>query len=271
MPIYMDRHFVEGATHHAVANAHGKDLAAQRQHGVKFLTYWFDEARCTAFCLVDAPNKEAIQNAHNEAHGLVPNEIIEVDPGVVEAFLGRVKDPPAGAIAPVPIDSAFRAIMFTDLMDSTAMTIRLGEMKAMHLLRVHNTFVRTALHAHSGREVKHLGDGVMAAFTSATKAIDCAIAMQNTFASYNAEGGETPLRIRIGLNAGEPVAEDNDLFGATVQLGARICAHAKPDQILAAAVVVEEYPGAKSLFTQMTMMTPKGFDQPVEVYDVHWR
>jgi Nickel responsive protein SCO4226-like len=84
---------------HTIANAHEKDLAVQRKYGVNFLTYWFDEARSTAFCLVEAPTKEAIRMAHDEAHGAVPNEIIEVDPTVVEAFLGRVKDP-------LPTDSA---------------------------------------------------------------------------------------------------------------------------------------------------------------------
>ncbi len=75
----------------------------ESKYGVRFITYWFDEARSTAFCLVDAPNKEAIQRAHDEAHGKIPSEIIEVDPAVVEAFLGRVKDPlPAASGGQLP-------------------------------------------------------------------------------------------------------------------------------------------------------------------------
>ena len=125
--------------------------------------------------LVKAPTKEAIQKAHDEAHGAVPNEIIEVDPTVVEAFLGRVKDPPPADSAAatgsyVPRDAALRVIMFTDLKDSTAMTTRLGETKALHLLRIHNTFTRNALREHAGREVKHLGDGIMASFASIVQA-----------------------------------------------------------------------------------------------------
>jgi hypothetical protein len=111
MPIYMDRHYVEGATRHAITNAHERDLETQSKHGVHFLTYWFDEARCTAFCLVEAPHKEAIQKTHAEAHGAIPNEIIEVDPTVVEAFLGRIKDPPttesAAAGSHVPLMRPF--------------------------------------------------------------------------------------------------------------------------------------------------------------------
>jgi class 3 adenylate cyclase len=213
MPIYMDRH----------TNAHEKDLATESKYGVHFLTYWFDEARCTAFCLVNAPNREAIQKAHDEAHGNIPSEIVEVDPTVVEASLGRVKDPPTTAAGgQVPLDAALRTIMFTDLKDSTAMTTRLGEAKALHLLHVHNALTRNALRDYAGREGKHLGDGIMASFASIRQARECAIAIQRAFAAHNARNAETPLHLRIGLSVGEPVEDDNDLFGTTVQLAARL-------------------------------------------------
>ncbi len=275
MPIYMDRHYIEGATRHAIANAHEKDLETQGKYGVHFLTYWFDEARCTAFCLVEAPDVESIKRTHDEAHGDVPHEIIEVDPAVVEAFLGRVKDPPgakpAGATGVARLDPAFRAVMFTDLEDSTAMTVRLGDAKALHLLHIHNAMTRNALREHEGREVKHLGDGIMASFASIAQAIDCAIAIQKSFSAYSADHAEAPLHLRIGLSAGEPVEEDNDLFGATVQLAARICAHARPDQILAAEIIVEHYPGGRSMFSEVDQITPKGFDHPMPVYEVAWQ
>ena len=153
MPIYMDRHNTVDATREVIAAAHEKDLAIQGKYGVRFITYWVDEVRSNVFCLVDAPNKETLQKAHDEAHGGVANEIIEVDPAVVEAFLGRVTDPPpieSGGRA--QLDSASRAIMFTDLQDSTAMTTRLGEAKAMELLHIHNSLTRNALREHTGRE-----------------------------------------------------------------------------------------------------------------------
>ena len=275
MPIYMDRHYIEGATHHAIANAHEKDLKAQGRHGVHFLTYWFDEARSTAFCLVEAPDLASIKRTHDEAHGDVPNEIIEVDPAVVDAFLGRVKDPPAAkgiqAANTAPIDSAFRAIMFTDLMDSTAMTQRLGDAKALHWLHVHNAMTRNALRNHEGREVKHLGDGIMSSFASIEQSIHCAIAIQNSFAAYNAEHEEAPMHLRIGLDAGEPVEEDNDLFGATVQMAARVCAYANADQILAAQAIADNFPGDRSIFREVDRFTPKGLDQSIAVFEVVWR
>ena len=272
MPIFMDRHYIEGATQHAIANAHLKDLKAEAKYGVRFLTYWFDEAKSTAFCLVEAPDADSIKRTHDEAHGDVPHEIIEVDPAVVEAFLGRVTDPPPvkrdDAADLPPIDSAFRAIMFTDLRDSTAMTQRLGDAGALHWLHVHNALTRNALRDHDGREVKHLGDGVMASFASIERSIRCAIAIQSAFADYNEGHLDAPLHLRIGLDAGEPVQEGNDLFGATVQMAARICAHAKPDQILVAEAVVDHYRGDRAIFRPAAPFTPKGVEQPIAVYDV---
>jgi hypothetical protein len=158
MPIYMDRHNTEGLTREDIVASHVKDLAIQGQYGVRFITYWHDEATAKAFCLVEAPNKDALQRVHDEAHGGIANEIIEVDPAVVEAFLGRVTDPfPTDTGSPAPLDSASRAIMFTDLQDSTGMTERLGDAKAMELLHTHDSLTRKALREYTGREVKHLG------------------------------------------------------------------------------------------------------------------
>lgn len=273
MPVYMDRHYVEGATRHAVADAHQKDLALQDKYNVKFLTYWFDEMRCTAFCLIEAPNRDTIERAHDEAHGLVPNEIIEVDPAVVDAFLGRIKDPPATSPEKsegTRVDPGFRAIMFTDLKDSTRMTTLYGDAKALHLLHVHNALTRNSLNAHRGREIKHTGDGIMASFASVPDAVECAIAIQKAFAAYNQEHAEAPLYLRIGMSAGEPIEEHGDLFGKAVQLAARLCAHAEPAQILIDQVVLDQWSGKQLPFADLGEVTPKGFAYAVRVYEVQW-
>jgi class 3 adenylate cyclase len=271
MPIYMDRHNTVDATREVIAAAHEKDLAIQGKYGVRFITYWVDEVRSNVFCLVDAPNKETLQKAHDEAHGGVPNEIIEVDPAVVEGVLGtdhRSTSHRSGGRA--PLDSASRAIMFTDLQDSTGMTARLGDAKAMDLLHTHNSLTRKALREYTGREVKHLGDGIMASFASIDQSLECAIAIQRAFASYNVEHSGAPLHLRIGLSVGEPVEDDNDLFGRTVQLASRVCTHAKPDQILATEEVVAQSAGKTSLFLSRGPISPKGFDQAIQVYEVLW-
>ncbi len=82
MPLYMDVHdHVEGLTAEAVAGAHQRDLEVQEKYGVKYLKYWFDEASGKVFCLVEAPSKEAAEAVHREAHGLVADEITEVQEG----------------------------------------------------------------------------------------------------------------------------------------------------------------------------------------------
>ena len=273
MPVFMDRHYVEGATRHAVADAHQKDLALQEKYNVKFLTYWFDEMRCTAFCLIEAPDRETIERAHNEAHGLVPNEVIEVDPAVVEAFLGRIKDPPSAPTATsdgVSLDAGFRAIMFTDLKDSTRMTMLHGDAKALHLVHVHNALIRNCLKASRGREIKHTGDGLMASFASVPDAVECAIAIQKTFAVYNQEHREAPLYLRIGLSAGEPIEEHGDLFGKSVQLAARLCAHAEPGRILIDQSALQRWSGKDLPLRDLGEVTPKGFDHGVRVCEIQW-
>jgi class 3 adenylate cyclase len=162
-------------------------------------------------------------------------------------------------------------ILFTDVEGSTALTQRLGDAKAQEVVRTHNRIVRDALKAHSGSEIKHTGDGIMASFASASRALECAIAVQRAFAGHNEEHPDMPIRVRIGLNAGEPVAEEEDLFGTAVQLAARICAHAEPGEILAPIVVRELAAGKGFLLADRGDVALRGFEDPVRLYEVRWQ
>jgi len=277
MPIYMDRHEMEGATAKAVADAHQKDLRLQGKYGIKLMTYWFDENRGSAFCLIDAPAKEKVRQLHEEAHGSIPHKIMEVNPDTVEAFLGRIEDPgspaarghdPAGG---TDVDSAFRTIMFTDMKDSAAITTRLGDGEAIELFRTHNALVRDVLNQHSGREIQHTGDGFMVSFTAASQAVACAIAIQKALLAHNRKHPDTNINVRIGICAGEPVEEDQRLFGSTVQLTSRICDRAEPDQILVAPVIRDLCLGKQFIFSDQGEFAPKGFDQPLRMYEVLWQ
>jgi class 3 adenylate cyclase len=276
MTIYMDRHNLEGLTAKDVAEAHLKDLNLQDKYDVKVLTYWFDQKRGAGFCLVDAPDKQRVTQLHAEAHGAIPHKIIEVDTQTVETFLGRIDNPrsPAGLPAPAeetPIDSAFRTIMFTDMKDSTAITSRLGDAGALELFRTHNSITRAALSQYNGREVQHTGDGFLASFSSASMSVACAIAIQKSFAAHNRNNPDTAINVRIGICAGEPVEEDDRLFGSTVQLTSRICDQAEPDQILVAAVIRDLCLGKQFVFGDRGEARLKGFDQPQKIYEVQWQ
>jgi class 3 adenylate cyclase/pimeloyl-ACP methyl ester carboxylesterase len=167
--------------------------------------------------------------------------------------------------------SGLQTILFTDMESSTSITQQLGDVHAQELVRAHNTIVREALRSHGGSEIKHTGDGIMAAFPSAARAIDCAVAIQRGCDAHAVEHPTAPLRMRIGLNAGEPVAEEQDLFGAAVQLAARVCASAGPGQILVSDVVRQLSAGKRFLWSDMGHVALRGFEDPVRLYEVKWR
>ena len=268
MPYFMDRHDLEGTTAEDIAKAHLQDLNLQQKYGVKYLSYWFDYERQAAFCLVDSPSPELAERVHAESHGLVANEIIPVDEAMVEAFLGRMEDPTQSE---PDTSSAFRVIFFSDIEGSTAMTQRIGDDAAVRLLGVHDEVVRTALGTHDGREVKHTGDGIMASFVSVTRALGCSVVVQHGLAEHTAANPDRPLRVRIGLGAGEPVAQDNDLFGAAVQLSSRLCDHGEAGEIVVSGVVREMAIGKNFDFTDLEDINLKGFPEPVRVCRVRWQ
>jgi class 3 adenylate cyclase len=185
----------------------------------------------------------------------------------VDEFLGDTEPAPAGAERTAA--GGFCTILFTDVEGSTALTERLGDAKAREVLRNHERIVREALRAHGGAEVKAMGDGFMASFSSATRALECAIAMQRAFAEYNKTAQET-ISVRIGLNAGEPIAEEADLFGTAVILAARIAAKAEGGEILASDVVRQLVSGKGFLFSDRHEVALRGFEDPVRLYEVRW-
>jgi class 3 adenylate cyclase len=193
----------------------------------------------------------------------------------VDEFLGDRDAPPAPHDAGVPsrpsAAGTFATVLFTDLEGSTSTTLRVGDAKAHEIVRAHNVIVRDALRRHGGDEVKHTGDGIMASFTSATRAVECAIAIQQGLAQHNAAHADTPVRVRIGMNAGEPVAEERDLFGTAVQVASRVCTQAEPEQILVPEVVRQLVAGKGFLFADRGESVLRGFEDPVRLYEVRWR
>jgi class 3 adenylate cyclase len=267
--MFIDRHDAPGLTPEEVSAAHVLDLAVQERYGVRYHTYWFDPANGSVFCLAEGPSPEAVEAVHREAHGLIAPTIIEIDATApLNELLGPLPLHPAGTPYAAP---AMRAILFTDLCGSVAQTYQLGDDGHLRLLREHDEIVRTALVVHAGREVKHTGDGIMAAFTSAGSAVGCAMDVQRSLAERNERAG-TPLGVRIGINAGEPVTDGNDdLFGAAVQLAARLCDAAEAGEIIASVAVRELCAGKSIRFESRGALALKGVPEPSHVYGVAWR
>jgi len=268
MPMYLDRHEIKGASAEDVAQAHMRDLEIQDKHGVRYLSYWFDPNEGAAFCFVDAPSSDAALAVHRESHGLIPAKIIPVDPRSVTEFLGSIREPAPGEAW---VQSAFRTILFTDIEDSTKQSVALGDARYVGHLRVHNEIVRGALSSLGGTDVKHTGDGIMGSFGSVSSAVESAIAIQRGFLSHVQEEPAFPFRVRVGLSAGEPVTEHDDLFGAAVSLAKRICDSAGTGQILVSSAVRDLCVGKRFTFSERSRKRLKGFDEPVRLYEVHWQ
>lgn len=162
-------------------------------------------------------------------------------------------------------------VLFTDMVDSTNMTQMRGDVGAQEIVRRHNLIVRNALSRFGGHEVKHTGDGIMASFLSAGAAIDAMIQVQRQVAEHNGRMPSQMLHLRIGLNAGEPIQEEDDLFGSTVQLAARVCAATGTDEIYCTAAVMELSGKPGSLFRSVGAKAVKGFRDPITMYEVLWK
>jgi pimeloyl-ACP methyl ester carboxylesterase len=187
--------------------------------------------------------------------------------GDVEPMISAIEDFLGGSEggSSSEVREGLQTILFTDMVDSTATTQRLGDAVAQDLVRAHNTVVRDSLRAFGGMEIKHTGDGIMATFPSASRALSCALGIQFGVALHNGING-TDLHVRVGLNAGEPIAEEKDLFGTSVQMTTRICGEGQRGQVLASNVVRELAAGKGFDFEDVGEASLKGFDASVHLY-----
>jgi class 3 adenylate cyclase len=266
MALFLDRHDAPGATAVDIAAAHELDLAVQDQYGVRYVTYWFDDSKGTVFCLAEGPDRQSLEAVHREAHGLLADNIIEVGEGPINAFMGELPRHDPGEVY---VDSAVRVILFTDLCDSTQQTQELGDEAYMLLIHEHDEIVRVSLHKRGGRKVKHTGDGIMASFSSVSAAVEAGIDIQRSLQKRN-EKAEHSIHLRVGISVGEPVTERGDLFGAAVQLSARLCGVANPGSIAVSSAVRDLCLGKRLDFESKGALDLKGFADPVPVFEVRF-
>lgn len=241
MPIYMDRHIVPGIEAKHAAQAHREDLKIQDDFGCRCMTYWVDEDRGSAFCLIDAPNEEAVKKMHDRAHGLVPHEIVQVNSNVVEAFLGRVTDPESYYDSDDPDlrvfnDPAFRIILVAQVKDSILLKHELGSKKSEKLLALYHEIIREKLKENQGREVELKGERFIASFVSVTQAIACTSDVQKALHV----AGDL-INLRMGLNAGMPVTKDKSIFGDVIRMADYLSSTGTANQTVLASIIKEIY------------------------------
>jgi class 3 adenylate cyclase len=202
----------------------------------------------------------------------VPNrkQSAQMDNAIREFILDEVPEREASSRYEPATPGGVVTILFTDMEASTALTQRLGDERGREVLRGHERITREVLDQHGGNEVKTMGDGFMVSFGSVTRAIDCAIALQRAFADHNASSSE-PLKVRVGLNAGEPIEEDGDLFGSTVIMASRIAAKAGAGEILIPEPLRHLLTGKSYVYADRGETMLKGFEDAVRLFEVRWR
>ncbi|MCF4101565.1 DUF4242 domain-containing protein [Gillisia sp. M10.2A] len=234
----MDRHDVsEAVTAEIVAQLHKEDLKIEHKYGCRGLTYWFDDKRKTAFCLVEAPNIEAIKKMHDQAHGDVPHMIIEVDDTIVESFLGRIEDPVKAQNTELNIinDPAFRSIMVVKFKPKSLEFPR-STSQNESLQDLHNSFSEI-ITSSEGRIVKQqLDDYLLISFKSVTHAVSSALAIQSHFKEFSNTFRTNELQLNIGICCGIPVTEKKGIFEDTIKLSEWLCDVVQGEIVLSADV-----------------------------------
>ena len=219
----MDRHEVsESTTAETLAEIHQKDLKIEHEFNCRGFTYWYDDERKHAFCLIEAPNKEAIEDMHKQAHGDVPNRIIEVNPNIVTSFLGRIEDPEKAQNSELNIinDPAFRVIMVIET--SNYLNRIEANQFSIFTQKFHNSVTKT-INQFDGSIVKQNNNSYLISFKSVTNAVFCALKIQSNFKYITPKFDVDNRILKIGIDAGVPVTSKDQIFEETITLATRMC------------------------------------------------
>ena len=219
--------------------------------------------KCDEYLLADSRYMKMYQAGRNSMNTFLGGDLegaTQLQYALVEWDKPKPKETESGPVT----------VMFTDMVGSTNLTQTRGDEVAQQVIRTHNRIVRDALNQYGGKEVKHTGDGTMASFSTTSNGVEAAIFIQQKTESHNVSNAGLPLHLKIGINAGEPIAEDDDLFGATVQLAARIVDKASSEQILVSEIVRGICADKDFSFSKQGKYDLKGFAEPITLFEVVW-
>jgi len=236
----MDRHDSPGITPKDAAKGHLLDTEIQDKFNCRFLTYWLDVNRGHGFCLVEAPNKEAVEEVHRNSHGQVPNKIIEVDEKLIELFLGRISDPETSGTDEIESfinETAFRTIMIIEFIYPSLINPKSSYNKSSESLDYFNKTVNESLEHYEGRRIGNIYEGFMASFFLVPNSINCAKKIREDVKFFNTRADGNSINISISLAIGSPVAENDKFFGDTIQLAKRLNMIAKEGQIIISSAI----------------------------------
>ncbi|MDO7173428.1 nickel-binding protein [Mariniflexile sp. AS56] len=217
MPIYMDFHVFPGVTVEDVKKAHIADLKTQDKYNVKYHQFWVNEEAGTVFCLMEGPTSKACSDVHNEAHGGVACNIIEVETGLVDLFLGNNQTVQHGVVYTKEgeVDSGLRYIFVLDIIAKTTLIDHSNLSKFIFPQKPRHE-ARKLIANYAGKEIKNLkDDSILAVFETPNDALECALKVQEIF-TYKRNAKEWDINFKIGLCEGQPVTMNDSLFSDAI-------------------------------------------------------
>ncbi|MFL1011750.1 nickel-binding protein [Flavisericum labens] len=236
MPIYLDLHEMpDGVTAEHVAEMHQADLKIEHEFNCRGLTYWCDEKRHTAFCLIEAPNEQALKDLHAKAHGDVPLRIIEVEGNIVESFLGRIEDPEKAKNTELNIinDPAFRVLM---VIETSNYLNRLEANQFSVFAQNFHKNVFITLKKFNGNIVKKDNNTYLVSFKSVTDAILSALKIQRQYKYVSPKPDPSTRKLNIALSSGIPITTKESIFEESISLATRMCEIVKEQLVITTEV-----------------------------------
>ena len=169
------------------------------------------------------------------------------------------------------IAEATRTFFFADLRDYTGFVERSGDRAAAELLKAYRSIVRSQVASSGGAEIKTEGDGFYIVFTSARQAIACGVAILKAAAGHNEQDPSMPIRVGIGIHAGEPIPQEGQFVGSAVNMAARIGAIAEEGELLVSDIVRGLVrTGSPFPLVDRGEVVLKGIAEPVRVFAISW-
>ncbi len=236
MPLYMDIHFVGELSVEDTRKAHLADLAVQEKYGVVYHQYWFNEEAGTVYCLMEGPDKESCAATHREANGFTACQIVEVEGGMYNMFMGENQQVDHGLVRHEDgkIDTGYRYILTLDIL---AKTNRSGfiDFDQLKLPKGPKNKALQLISTFEGKEVRTGGfDHVIAVFESPEKILQCAYMIQKEFLNKRTkpDANQYNISFNMGISVGQPLTEKGGFFEKAMQISQRMCLIARDSEIL---------------------------------------
>lgn len=227
MPLYMDIHFIGEVSIEDTRKAHLADLAVQEKYGVTYLQYWFNEEAGTVYCLMEGPDKESCAATHREANGITACQIVEVEGGMYDIFMGENQKVDHGLVRKESgeLDAGYRYILTLDIIARTQSTAAI-DFNQLKLPKIPKDKALQYIYECNGKEIKKEGfDSIVAVFETPENILKCAHTIQKDFLkNHSASDSENgAISFNMGISAGQPLTETEGFFEKAIQLSKRLC------------------------------------------------